>query len=187
MGLGSEVCLGVALGSLGLCGVHVHFYKFIVVGSKSMPRGVSPKVGVWWWRKLQCKYLNLKTEWLWAQKGCWEAQHCHRWSMKQHTVCWLSSAASQSPSSRAVRRPRKWGSPGANPLSRCAAQAAPLTWLTFHFLFARLHLHMKKWKLEKEPLWDQAGRAQKRPLVVSPQQTRLLLFLNYAVFSSRSF
>ena len=46
-GLGSEVSLGVALGSLGLFGVHVHFYKFIVVGSKSMPRGVSPKVGVW--------------------------------------------------------------------------------------------------------------------------------------------
>ena len=40
MGLGSEVCLGVALGSLGVCGVHVHFYKFIVVGYKSMPRGV---------------------------------------------------------------------------------------------------------------------------------------------------
>ena len=45
MGLGSEVSLGVALGSLGVCGVHVRFYKFIVVGSKSMPRGVSPKVG----------------------------------------------------------------------------------------------------------------------------------------------
>ena len=47
MGLGSEVSLGVALGSLDVCGVHVRFYKFIVVGSKSMPRGVSPKVGVW--------------------------------------------------------------------------------------------------------------------------------------------
>ena len=115
VGLGSEVSLGVALGSLGLCGVHVHFYKFIVVGSKSMPRGVSPKVGVWWWRKLQCKYLNLKTEWLWAQKGCWEAQHCHRWSMKQHTVCRLSSAASQSRSSRAVRRPRSEAAPGQTP------------------------------------------------------------------------
>ena len=102
-------------GSLGVCGVHVYFYKFIVVGSKSMPRGVSPKVGVWWWRKLQCRYLNLKTEWLWAQKGCWEAQHCHRWSMKQHTVCRLSSAASQSRSSRAVRRPRSEAAPGQTP------------------------------------------------------------------------
>ena len=46
-GYGSRIwgLFGCGFGVSGLvCGVHVHFYKFIVVGYKSMPRGV-PRLG----------------------------------------------------------------------------------------------------------------------------------------------
>ena len=84
-----------------------------------------------------------------------------------------------------------WGGPevrqpwGKFPLRVCCLAALLILVWSCHFLSARLHLHTKKCTLEKGPLWVSD---QRKGLwsSLSPQQSRLLLFLKHAKFSSRT-
>ena len=80
----------------------------------------------------------------------------------------------------------QWVSPGASSPWGCAAHSGlVLSFPLGSAAFAHKETHFGEWA----PLSAEfgAGWAEKRPLVVSPQQSRLFLFLNFAMFFPRIF